>query len=172
MIETAFKARVFYRMHNPRWAFAPTSGAGAAKQGGRLNRPGVDALYLANEPKTAIDEFGQLTPLLPPGTLVSYLVSLARVVDFSAGYTGTWDPLWEDLLCDWRKMVFDDKVEPPSWVISDQVQAAGFNGVLFPSTISAGGVNLVVFTASLAGANRLEVVDPNHDLPRTPSSWA
>nr|WP_245682169.1 RES domain-containing protein [Halomonas gudaonensis] len=36
-------------MHVPRWAYAPTSGAGAAEHGGRLNRPGLPALYLALE---------------------------------------------------------------------------------------------------------------------------
>ncbi|WP_245470224.1 hypothetical protein [Mesorhizobium sp. M7A.F.Ca.MR.362.00.0.0] len=30
----------------PKWAFLPTSGAGAAIDGGRFNRPGVEALYL------------------------------------------------------------------------------------------------------------------------------
>ncbi|BBP02923.1 hypothetical protein TPL01_13480 [Sulfuriferula plumbiphila] len=33
-----------YRMHAPKWAVAPTSGAGAAKHGGRVNRPGVGTL--------------------------------------------------------------------------------------------------------------------------------
>jgi len=41
-----------YRMHAPRWATAPTSGAGAAAHGGRANRPGVSALYLALEHET------------------------------------------------------------------------------------------------------------------------
>lgn len=31
---------VFYRYLTPRWAFVPTSGAGAALDGGRFNRPG------------------------------------------------------------------------------------------------------------------------------------
>ncbi|WP_371860360.1 hypothetical protein [Sulfuriferula plumbiphila] len=31
-------------MHAPKWAVAPTSGAGAAKHGGRVNRPGVGTL--------------------------------------------------------------------------------------------------------------------------------
>lgn len=44
-------------MHVPRWAVAPTSGAGARKHGGRFNRPGVDALYLALETETAIREY-------------------------------------------------------------------------------------------------------------------
>ena len=61
-----------YRMHVPRWAVAPTSGAGAAKYGGRANRPGVEALYLAMKTETAIQEFQQVSTLLPPGTLTSY----------------------------------------------------------------------------------------------------
>lgn len=65
-----------YRMHVPRWAVAPTSGAGAAKHGGRANRPGVEALYLAMEAETAIREYQQVSTLLPPGTLTSYQVSI------------------------------------------------------------------------------------------------
>ncbi len=171
MIETAFTDRVFYRMHNPRWAFAPTSGAGAARQGGRVNRPGVEALYLAGEASTAIEEYRQLSTLLSPCTLVSYLVTLNKVVDFSGGYTTAWDPLWEDFFCDWRKMAFADKVEPPSWVLADQVQAAGFKGVLFPSAVSAGGINMVVFTSALLRSDKVEVVDPDKDLPKTQASW-
>ena len=38
-----------YRMHTPKWASAATSGAGAATHGGRANRPGTQALYLALE---------------------------------------------------------------------------------------------------------------------------
>jgi len=30
-------------------------------------------------------------------------------------------------------MVFNDKIEPPTWVLSDMVQAAGAKGILFPS---------------------------------------
>ncbi len=64
-------------MHAPRWATVPTSGAGAAVHGGRANRPGVLALYLALEPETAVREYQQLSPLMPPRTLVSYIVPLA-----------------------------------------------------------------------------------------------
>jgi len=42
-------AQIFYRFNTPRWAYRPTSGAGAAKVGGRFNRPGVDALYLSRD---------------------------------------------------------------------------------------------------------------------------
>jgi Uncharacterized conserved protein len=71
-----------YRMHAPKWAVAPTSGAGAAKHGGRVNRPGVEALYLALEAGTAIQEYQQISTLLPPGTLTSYKLTAEPVVDF------------------------------------------------------------------------------------------
>jgi RES domain-containing protein len=64
----------------------PTSGAGAAAHGGRANRPGVAALYLALEAETAIKEYQQVSTLIPPGTLVSYRVTLAPVIDVRQGY--------------------------------------------------------------------------------------
>jgi RES domain-containing protein len=71
MILTQLENLSAYRMHLPRWAVAPTSGAGAAKHGGRVNRPGVAALYLALDIETAVKEYQQVSTLLPPGTLVS-----------------------------------------------------------------------------------------------------
>ena len=70
---------------------------GAAAHGGRANRPGTPALYLALEPETAIREYQQLSPLMPPGTLVNYTVHIASIVDFRAGYdTEHWSELWEE----------------------------------------------------------------------------
>lgn len=165
-------AGTWYRLHSPRWAHQPTSGAGAARNGGRLIRPGVEALYLAREIETAAAEFQQAAPVLTPGILVSYSVSLRLVVDFSEGFKpDQWHPIWEDFFCDWRKLVLD-KIEPPSWVISDMVLAAGFQGVLFPSATHPGGTNLVVYTTQLTSADTLAVNDPHGDLPRDPDSWA
>jgi RES domain-containing protein len=85
MILTALGPIAAYRMHMPKWAAMPASGAGAAAHGGRANRPGMHALYLALEPATAIREYQQASTLLPPGTLVSYTVQLSKVVDFRGG---------------------------------------------------------------------------------------
>ena len=73
----------YFRVHKPGWAFQPLSGAGAARQGGRLNRPGVHALYLSADAQTALAEYQQVSSLLPPGTIVSYDVALQPVVDFA-----------------------------------------------------------------------------------------
>lgn len=104
---TALTDVTAYRMHVPRWAVAPTSGAGAGKHGGRANRQGVEALYLA-----------------------------------------------------------------PSWVIGDLVIASGAKGILFPSRLSKGGTNLVIFSQMLSSSDKLEVFDPGKALPQTQASWS
>jgi RES domain-containing protein len=85
-----------YRVHTPRWAHAPLSGAGAASHGGRANRPGVAALYLSLQLETALAEYQQLSPLMPPGLMVSYTMQLGPVIDLGSGIDSTWDPLWYD----------------------------------------------------------------------------
>lgn len=169
MIIAPFNA-VAYRVHQPKWSFAPTSGAGAGTYGGRANRPGVNALYLSLELETALAEYQQLDALMPPGLMVSYNVSVDAVVDFRGGYTSDWDPLWQDFYCDWRNIYFNQGIEPPSWVIGDQVLAAGAKGILFNSAINA-RANLVIYTDALAGADSIAVHDPDNALPKNQQSW-
>lgn len=38
---------IAYRLHVPKWAVAPLCGAGAARHGGRANRPGVGGRPIA-----------------------------------------------------------------------------------------------------------------------------
>lgn len=172
MILTAW-AGVAYRMHSPKWAVAPTSGAGAAKEGGRANRRGLPALYLSLDAPTAIDEYKQTSRLLPPGTVVSYSVQLSQVVDFRDGYrSGDWDPLWADFVCDWRELWFNQHIEPPSWELGDQALAAGAQGILFRSQVAPPGINLVVYPEALTAADHVTPYDPRGDLPRTQDSWA
>jgi len=172
MILTDLGDIVAYRMLVPKWAIAPTSGAGAGRHGGRANRIGVNALYLALDVETAVREYQQVSPLLPPGTLVSYRVSAAPVVDYTRGYVpGTWDPLWEDFYCDWRSIWFNERIEPPSWVLGDAVIAAGAKGILFRSRLSHAGTNLVLYVDELDAGDTLDVHDPSGSLPRNQSSW-
>lgn len=61
-------AEAFYRFNTPRWSYRPTSGAGAAKVGGRFNRPGVEALYLSRSVETASAEYQE--EIEPPSWLL------------------------------------------------------------------------------------------------------
>jgi RES domain-containing protein len=172
MIFTPVSAWTAYRMHTPKWALAPTSGAGAALSGGRANRPGVAAPYLSHEAQTAIDEYQQLSPLLPPGTLVSYKVTAEPIIDFRAAYVSTqWPALWEAFFCDWRELWFDRHIEPPSWVLGDEAIAAGAKGILFASQVRAGGTDLLLYTNVLGPTVVIEVYDPAHALPKNQQSW-
>lgn len=172
MIFTSFTGLAAYRMHSPKWAVAPTSGAGAAMHGGRLNRPGIAALYLSLDTETAIREYQQLSSLVPPGTLVSYQLTLNDVVDFSAGYDSKrWPALWESFYCDWRELWFNQRIEPPTWVLGDQVIAAGGKGILFRSSLPSHGLNLVLYPDTLESYDNLSVFDPSGTLPKNYASW-
>ena len=163
---------LFYRAHTPQWASQPLSGAGAARHGGRFNRPGVHALYLSDSPATALAEYRQLDALLPPCTLVTYHVALRSVVDFRGGFDpALWSPLWQEWSCCWRRMALLEHIEPPSWVLADAALAAGHAGILFPS-LQAAGVNLVLYPDSLSPDDRLSVHDPEATLPRDRKSWS
>ncbi len=171
MIESSLPRSNYYRAHSPQWASRPLSGAGAAKQGGRFNRPGVQALYLSDSPKTALAEYQQLGPLLPPCTLVSYHIAINKVVDFSGGFDAScWTPLWADWDCQWRQLATVDRIEPPSWLLGDDVRRLGFTALLFPSVVCS-GTNLALFTESIEPNDVLEVYDPDGKLPRNRKSW-
>jgi RES domain-containing protein len=163
----------FHRAFTPRWAHAPESGAGAALAGGRFNRPGVDARYLAATSETALAEYKGESPLLPPATLVTFLVTANSVVDFTGGYDPAhWTPIWAEALGNWKGMAFLEGVEPPSWVIGDIVRDAGHPGILYRSTRQTQGICLVLFpqTQQRTGFTAAPH-DPAKSLPRDDSSW-
>jgi RES domain-containing protein len=159
-----------YRVHDPKWAFEPTSGAGAGTHGGRANRRGVNALYLSLELETALAEYRQVDALLRPALMVSYQIAVNPIVDFRNGFTSAWDDLWQDFHCDWRRMVFNEEIEPPSYVIGDLVRAAGAKGILFKSAVTS-GTNIVLYIDTLTSTDILAAYDPNDALPKNQDSW-
>ena len=163
----------FHRAFTPRWAHAPESGAGAALAGGRFNRPGVEARYLAATPETALAEYQGESQLLPPATLVTFLVTAKNVVDFSGGYDPAhWTPIWAEAQCNWKGMAFLEGVEPPSWVIGDIVRDAGHQGILYRSTRHSDGICLVLFPDTKSRSDFVaQAHDPTNALPRDSSSW-
>lgn len=173
MIFTSVTASMMlFRGHSPKWAFQPLSGAGAARFGGRFNRPGLHALYLALDLPTATKEFQQDDILVPPCTMVQYTASIAKVVDFRGGYEpNRWSALWDSASENWRTMALLDRVDPPSWDIAELVLEAGACGILFRSVRNPEGSNLVVYINNLGPVDRIEIYDPGGTLPRTQQSW-
>lgn len=162
----------FYRYLTPKWAFVPLSGAGAAAEGGRFNRPGVEALYLSVAPQTALEEYRQDSSLVPPATLASYIATIAHVADLSDGYDpDAWTSDWADWDCAWRKIARIDRKTPTSWLLADQAISQGHKGILFPSLRHPGGANLVLFHSNFTASDQLKVHDPDGRLPKDQSSW-
>src|SRR5271168_1375760 len=125
---------VFHRFLTPKWAFVPLSGVGAAIDGGRFNRPGVEALYLSRTAQTALEEYRQGASIIPPATLAAYKISLEKVADLSGGYDPTsWSPAWAEWDCNWRRVARIEMKTPPSWLLADSLIVDGFGGLLFPS---------------------------------------
>jgi RES domain-containing protein len=161
----------FYRALTPSWAYLPESGAGAARGGGRFNRPGVEARYLAATPEAALLEYQAESVLLPPATVVTYRVTAEAIVDFSGGYEPErWSPIWSEAYCNWKGLAFLENVEPPSWVVGDLVRDAGQPGILYRSVRSAEHLCLVLFPM-LAERFRAPVHDPDGRLPKNSDSW-
>jgi len=159
-----------WRMIGIRHQFSPTSGEGARLYGGRWNRKGVLALYLAADAVTAVAEYYQGLP--KPGTLVPYHLDARAIADLTDAAAGPCDArVAEALAANWKAVALLDGKTPPSWTLADELIAAGAEGALVPSTQNVGGRNLVLWQWHEKGqpgdGAALTVLDPDAAL-RTP----
>ncbi len=164
-----------YRAHNPRWAFAPDSGQGAASAGGRFNPVGMPALYTSLRFETAWLEAQQAFPFkAQPMTLCAYEVDCEDVLDLTdpAALAANWiDPA--DLACPWKDFSTSG-IKPPSWEITQRLVAAGTAGAIVPSFAKgavAADVNVVFWDWAPDPPHQVRVVDNDERLPKDPSSW-
>ncbi len=153
----------YWRIVSPRWAPAPLSGEGAARHGGRWNRPGEAALYLSAEIETAFAEYQQELGVRP-GTFAAFEVVGATVTDLTDSRTLADLGIGQsDLICPWKQIVFVDKAAPPTWLICDRLRGE-VDGLRVPSAQYAGGFNLVLWRWNGAGAPTVTVHDPQGEL--------
>jgi RES domain-containing protein len=169
-----FRGRCF-RAHDPGWAFAPLSGAGAAQRGGRFNREGKAALYLTLKPETAIAECGQgFAHRMPPITLCDYDVDCEPVADLSteAGRAAH-DVSMAELDCPWLALMLEGK-KVPSHEVAERLEAEGYVGALVPSFAPGTrpeDINLVLWRWGVELPILVQVFDPNQRLPKDRRSW-
>ncbi len=159
--------RRFWRMLTIRWQREPISGEGARRYGGRWNRLGQPALYLATDHPTAVAEFHQT--IIRPGTLVAYTVASQRIADLASDDARQHDPrIAVALREDWKQMARIAHAEPGGWHLADHFLAAGADGAMVPSIRNPGGTNLVLWHWSVDGSAgaRIAAIDPAGDLDR------
>ncbi|MGH7090972.1 MAG: RES family NAD+ phosphorylase, partial [Stellaceae bacterium] len=126
--------RTCYRAHDPRWAFEPLSGAGAAIRGARFNPKGTPALYLSVDIVTAVKEANQgFAHKIEPCVLCCYDVACEDIVDLrTAGARSRHGITLQDMACPWFALLADGR-EPPSWKLARRLHADGNAGILVPS---------------------------------------
>ncbi|MDE0420622.1 MAG: RES domain-containing protein [Gammaproteobacteria bacterium] len=139
----------------------PLSGEGAARHGGRFNRPVTPALYTSLDPVTAWFEAQQAFVFKPqPMTLVTYEVDCDHLADLEdKGTLARLNASAIDLACPWEDLA-DRGMTPPTWRLVDRLLAAGAHGAMAPSQAPGappGAVNLVFWQRD--ATCRIEVID-------------
>ncbi|RUX44281.1 hypothetical protein EOA22_35785, partial [Mesorhizobium sp. M7A.F.Ca.US.014.04.1.1] len=123
-----------YRAHDPRWAFKPTSGEGAAIRGARFNPKGVPALYLALTIMTAIKEANQgFAQRIDPCVLCSYEIDCDDIADLTMEERrGEFSVTLEEMACAWATALSNGE-RPASWSIYERLQPRNVAGIVVPS---------------------------------------
>jgi RES domain-containing protein len=164
-----------YRAHDPKWAWAPASGAGAAAKGGRFNPVGVPALYLALTPEGMILEMGHgFAHRFEPLTVVTYEVDVEGIADLRTEADRAAEGITlNDLSCAWALDRVENRV-PASWTVHRRLTAKGYGGILVPSFARGARTdmaNLVLWDWGQVPPRAVIAFDPNGKLPKDQSSW-
>lgn len=166
---------ICYRAHDPKWAWASTSGEGAAARGGRFNPIGVPTLYLALTLEGLLLEMGHgFGHRFDPLTICSYEVDVADVVDLRGeADRAAQGVALAEMGCAWGSDLAARRI-PPSWKIAKTLIAKDAAGILTPSFANGAGpgtANLVLWRWGLTLPHRVKVHDPGRRLPQDQSSW-
>lgn len=161
---------ILWRAYVPRWAYAPLSGEGAARHCGRWNPKGQPTIYAARELSTAWAEHNQGF-VQHPALILRLTLTGARLVDLTDAAelarlgldAAIHDTQWRDLMLRGET--------PPTHRLAARLIGAGAHGVIYPSAMSPGGSCVALWTWNEEGGPRLEAIDPEGRLPRSPASW-
>jgi RES domain-containing protein len=166
---------VCYRGHDPKWAWSPTSGEGAAASGGRFNPIGVPALYLALTLEGMFVEMRHgFAHRFDPLTVCAYDVDVEDIIDLRTEAGRTAEGIDGDVLsCAWAYELSEGRT-PPSWRAVRKLLAKGAAGILAPSYALGARPemsNLVLWRWGESLPHLLRVYDPHDRLPKDQSSW-
>lgn len=163
-----------YRAHDPKWAFDPLSGEGAAIHGGRFNPKGVPALYLATSLEGAILEASHgFAYRFEPLTICTYeipAIELAELAD--QDFLSDVGVAPDDLASPWM-LELSSGTRPRSWRVHDKLVKtwAGAHVPSFARNARADFRNIVLWRWNTGANDRVTIFDPNSRLPKNQQSW-
>lgn len=168
-------AQTVYRFHNRKWAFAPLSGTGAGRYGGRFNPAQTPALYTSLDIPTAVIEANQgLAAKIRPLTLCAYDVEYSAILDLTSAQNRRQLGIGlDDLACPWR-LDHAHGTAPKSWSLARDLIASGIPGILvqsFAPDATGDNINLVLWDWSDHPPTRIIPYDPDNRLPKNQDSW-
>lgn len=164
-----------YRAHAPRWSFAPASGLGAARFGGRFNPVGLQALYTSATVEGAWREAQQGFAFKPqPLTICAYDVDCEDVADLTDPETQSALGVGRtEIACAWKGLA-SRGLTPPSWTLTRRLIDEGIAAIIVPS-FAPGALgsdrNVVFWRWSDAPPHQVRVIDDARRLPRDNRSW-
>ncbi|KPF66303.1 hypothetical protein IP69_15445 [Bosea sp. AAP35] len=162
---------VLWRAYVPRWSYLPLSGVGAARFGGRWNRMGRPCLYAACELSSAWAEYNQGF-VQHPALIAQLEVQRVRLFDLTLPEALEAAGAAPDIhRIAWRAEL-DAGREPATHIVAENIETAGWDGVIYPSFMSPGGRCVALWRWNAgAGDARVSVIDPEQRLPTSPASW-
>lgn len=169
-----FRGTVF-RAHNPRWSFAPLSGEGAARYGGRFNPVGIPALYTSLRMETAWAEAQQgFAFKAQPLTICAYHVDCADIADLTDPQTLTALSIDPDILsCPWEHLAARRQT-PPSWELAQSLIAQNIAAIIVPSfapSAPSAARNVVFYKWADTPPHQVTIIDDMARLPKNQESW-
>jgi RES domain-containing protein len=164
-----------YRAHDPKWAWTPISGDGAAAKGGRFNPIGTPALYLALSVEGMLVEMGHgFAHRFDPLTICAYSVDVDDIADLRTESGRAAEKIdLAAMACPWAYGLASGR-PPASWEIAKRLIAKGAAGILAPSFATGARpdmANLVLWRWGPEPPHMVEVHDPTGRLPKDQSSW-